>query len=682
MKQKYSLCAVIMLMTMMFALVPLRAQNTPPSCRVTITMQDQYGDGWNNAVLSVYQYDALVANISLGSGSAGVDTMHLAADSVRLVWTKGYYDDECSFTITDDDDNVLYAINAGDLGYSYSDQGQTMELGSFVSNCPSCLKPTGLRLAAATASGLDVVWNQRDSVQWQTLWGPHGFEPTVDAATVQSGNTLSLSNLSANTPYDVYLRAVCGEGDTSRHIMRSFLTPDTAAGCTWYFVLRDQNNNAFGGWKILLCHESGVAMDTIAFPDLPTNYQLHYQEVTHSPQKMYLKVLQGNTNLWYGALDLTILDADGDTVLWRNFSEVDLSSEFFDSIYFHCPTCLAPMPVAEALDSTTVRLSWNSTGAVQYLIEYGQQGYGDNSATRVATTDNFLVINNLVNGTIYEAHVGGLCEGEDTSVFREIMFTPARGLMDRIYVNQSKSDTIDGRSWATAFHSVSEAQQCADEQGRLYNNHPDIWVAEGTYYDNYTVYPSQHLYGGFVGNEPANYDISQRDWQAHYSILDGSWNGACLVQNEPFTAATASSFDGFLIGGGQSQESTAGVSLMAYTTLRNCVIENSRVNSSMSGHALLSVVGDPDNVMTVVENCIFQYGVSYQSVIYLENARMDNSLIYFNTTASAVVELGNGGALRHCDVISNYLFDYVGMGYQSYFVGRLWRYQCGQAFRC
>ena len=35
---------------------------------------------------------------------------------------------------------------------------------------------------------------------------------------------------------------------------------------------------------------------------------------------------------------------------------------------------------------------------------------------------------------------------------------------------------------------------------------------------------------------------------------------ACLVQNEPFTAATASSFDGFLIGGGQSQESTAGVS--------------------------------------------------------------------------------------------------------------------------
>ena len=658
MKQKYSLCAVIMLMTMMFALVPLRAQNTPPSCRVTITMQDQYGDGWNNAVLSVYQYDALVANISLGSGSAGVDTMHLAADSVRLVWTKGYYDDECSFTITDDDDNVLYAINAGDLGYSYSDQGQTMELGSFVSNCPSCLKPTGLRLAAATASGLDVVWNQRDSVQWQTLWGPHGFEPTVDAATVQSGNTLSLSNLSANTPYDVYLRAVCGEGDTSRHIMRSFLTPDTAAGCTWYFVLRDQNNNAFGGWKILLCHESGVAMDTIAFPDLPTNYQLHYQEVTHSPQKMYLKVLQGNTNLWYGALDLTILDADGDTVLWRNFSEVDLSSEFFDSIYFHCPTCLAPMPVAEALDSTTVRLSWNSTGAVQYLIEYGQQGYGDNSATRVATTDNFLVINNLVNGTIYEAHVGGLCEGEDTSVFREIMFTPARGLMDRIYVNQSKSDTIDGRSWATAFHSVSEAQQCADEQGRLYNNHPDIWVAEGTYYDNYTVYPSQHLYGGFVGNEPANYDISQRDWQAHYSILDGSWNGACLVQNEPFTAATASSFDGFLIGGGQSQESTAGVSLMAYTTLRNCVIENSRVNSSMSGHALLSVVGDPDNVMTVVENCIFQYGVSYQSVIYLENARMDNSLIYFNTTASAVVELGNGGALRHCDVISNYLFDY------------------------
>ena len=110
----------------------------------------------------------------------------------------------------------------------------------------------------------------------------------------------------------------------------------------------------------------------------------------------------------------------------------------------------------------------------------------------------------------------------------------------------------------------------------MYGNHPDIWVAQGVYYENLTVLPSQHIYGGFVGDEAADYDVTQRDWFANMSVIDGAWNGPCLVQEEPFTAATQSSFDGFVIGGGQVDYGTAGVALKAYTVIRNCQIENSR----------------------------------------------------------------------------------------------------------
>ncbi len=653
MKQKYSLCAVIMLMAMTFAMVPLRAQNTPPSCTVTLTMHDSYGDGWNGAQLEVYQYDTIVGVYTFDGGREAVQTLMLAADEVRLLWRRGQYDDECSFAFVDADDNVLFSREGGSM--EYGETGDTLGLGTFVSNCPSCLKPTGLRLTSVAAGSLGVAWDQRDGVQWQTLCVPHGFDPSAAAASLQSANTLTVDNLQPNTAYDFYVRTVCSEGDTSRYAVRSFVTADLAEGCPYTMVLTDEYSNAFSGWKVLVCHASGVAMDTLRFPDMPADYRRYEQTISHSPQRLYLKVVPGNTNTWYGALSLTVVDANGDTVRMYTFDTFDLSAEYFDSIDYTCPTCIAPAPVAEALDSTRVRLSWSSTGAERYLVEYGT--HNNDTVTRVMVMDTFLIIDDLFSGVIYDARVGGVCAGEDTSSFRRVVFSPARGIIHRIYVNQGKNDAVDGTSWATAFHSVDEAQLCADEQGRLYGNHPDIWVAEGTYYGNLQVYPSQHLYGGFVGDEPDNYDVSQRDWRTHHSVLDGSWNGACLTQAEPFTAATQTVFDGFIIGGGQVSNGTGGVSLKAHTVLRNCIIENSRSNG-MTGHGLMSIEGDPDDVITAVENCTMQYGNSFGSVIYVENARIDNSLIFRNTTATAAVELSVGGALRHCDVVVNDLFDY------------------------
>ena len=652
MKQKYFFSVIIMMTAMLLSAVPMRAQSQVTSCPVTLTMYDSYGDGWNDAALEVYQYDSLIGSFTFNAGRESVQTLTLAAAEVRLVWRRGQYDSECTFTFTDVDGSELFAFDVGTL--PYGEMGDTLGLGSFVSSCPSCYRPTGLRLANVTPSSMGVTWTPREGTQWQALCVPHGMSSATMNPVTLSANTFTAEGLQPNTAYDFYVRALCGDDGASRYATCSGVTADTAAGCSYTVTLTDQNNSAFSGWVVLVCHESGVALDTLRFPNSALDYSRYEQTIRHSAQKLYLKVVPDNTNIWYGALGMTVVDANGDTVLMYNFDNLNLNDEYFDSIDYFCPSCLAPAVTAQALDSTNVRLSWNSTGADRYLIEYGTFSNDTASSTRLSTTDTFLVISNLVSGTRYAAFVAGVCDGTDTSAFRRVEFAPAQGILQRIYVNMGKNDTTDGRSWSTAYHTVGAAQRCAYEQGLLYGNYPDIWVAEGYYSESLQVYPSQHIYGGFAGDET---DLSQRQWQQNHTVIDGGWNGFCLTQAEPFTAATQTVFDGLHFGNGRTMNGSAPVSLKAHTVLRNCGIENCSSNDQ-TGHGLLSIVGDPDHVITAVENCILQDGRSFGSVIYVENARIDNSLIIHNTTATAVAELGEGGALRHCDVVANMLFDY------------------------
>ena len=74
-------------------------------------------------------------------------------------------------------------------------------------------------------------------------------------------------------------------------------------------------------------------------------------------------------------------------------------------------------------------------------------------------------------------------------------------------------------NWSDAFRSLHEALAVAVRGDQ-------IWVAEGTYYPSATgdrseafeMYGGIKLYGGFAGGES---DLSQRDWEAHPTVLSG-----------------------------------------------------------------------------------------------------------------------------------------------------------------
>ena len=79
---------------------------------------------------------------------------------------------------------------------------------------PSCPKPTHFEVAGLSSNSVDFTWTETGSATaWEIEYGPVGFTPGGNAGTVETVTNeppYTLSNLTANTTYDFYIRANCG----------------------------------------------------------------------------------------------------------------------------------------------------------------------------------------------------------------------------------------------------------------------------------------------------------------------------------------------------------------------------------------------------------------------------------------------------------------------------------------
>ncbi|MBR4535496.1 MAG: fibronectin type III domain-containing protein [Bacteroidales bacterium] len=89
---------------------------------------------------------------------------------------------------------------------------------------PLCAHVTNLHTVAnsITPDAADIAWTAGgDETEWQVVYGPAGsiIDPELETAETVYTPEISLTNLSGNTLYDVYVKAVCGsENSTWVHI--------------------------------------------------------------------------------------------------------------------------------------------------------------------------------------------------------------------------------------------------------------------------------------------------------------------------------------------------------------------------------------------------------------------------------------------------------------------------------
>ena len=83
---------------------------------------------------------------------------------------------------------------------------------------PTCPKPKNVTSSNPTLTSVDLSWTEMGyATAWEIEYGPTGFTPgdgTTESATT---NPYTVSGLDNSTVYDFYVRANCGDGDTSNN---------------------------------------------------------------------------------------------------------------------------------------------------------------------------------------------------------------------------------------------------------------------------------------------------------------------------------------------------------------------------------------------------------------------------------------------------------------------------------
>jgi hypothetical protein len=225
-----------------------------------------------------------------------------------------------------------------------------------------------------------------------------------------------------------------------------------------------------------------------------------------------------------------------------------------------------------------------------------------------------------------------------------------------VYVKENGSGTRDGSSWANAMPSLTEALSLA------YMNDADVWVAKGTYYGDsisssaFYMVEGVDVYGGFYGNEPADYDLSLRNFTENASVLDGQNNQRVLYQRAHFTTRTV--WDGFTMQNGytysdyyNSNDNRAyggGACLKSGSTLSNCLITQNKATKHGGGVYVEGYYYSSYDTTRLL-NCTVSHNTSdyYGGGMYLNNRAIANQCrIEYNFSREA-----GGGAY-----LSNYVY--------------------------
>lgn len=310
------------------------------------------------------------------------------------------------------------------------------------------------------------------------------------------------------------------------------------------------------------------------------------------------------------------------------------------------------LSVTDVTDSSALLVFVGGVGSIDYELEYKR--VSDADYISLSAEDETYLLTGLRHNTKYVARIRSLCDDGESS-WKTVRFTTRVKNVDRLYVTTTGEGS--GVSWSTATNDLNWALETASRIRSVYGTISDIWVAAGTYYgdtlsDNaFTMHDGVNVYGGFAGDEPADYDLSMRDFEANETILDGDSVRRVLYQPSHFNTETF--WDGFSLQNGMTGNNGGGVYCRGNGVLNNCIIRNNTANIFGGG---VYAYGSNDNVAKI-NNCLIRNNTAnsggglwtFQSVISNCKIRKNRGL----SSAGGGVYANSYTMVSNCEITNN-----------------------------
>ena len=440
------------------------------SCALTVEMHDSYGDGWNGGTLTVMQGSTVRATLTLNGGNAGEAEVPVCSGEISFQWSSGNYDDEVSFTIYNADGTVMASISDASM------LGGTFHTDTVV--CPTCPRPRGLVASNVTNSSALITWSESSiATSWVVEYANGMFTPGSGDATVEylTDTTLSLTGLSGNTAYYVYVRALCSDDDSSAWTMLSFRTAcGTELQTLPYYENFDQHsilqapacwevstiaNYSDYGSPVVYPNQGRNGSNALFFNDIsfgsaietrcgtpffgnPASLQAQYYakyspSMASAPDLFVVGLMDGaGTFVPYDTVALTpnyephTVYFDGCTLDSARLAfRVYMAGNFYngfaafvdDITVMEAPDCRQPLNFASTGNTpTSVTLAWDANQADTWEVAYGPTGIALTDAAveyEYNISDTYVTIEDLSDTGSYDFYVRAVCGSGDYSAW-------------------------------------------------------------------------------------------------------------------------------------------------------------------------------------------------------------------------------------------------------------------------
>ena len=366
--------------------------------------------------------------------------------------------------------NIAFHVGNSGAAYAYLDNIE-------VNYYNPCVRPTNVTVNHITTNSANVHWVDTATTNFEIEYGPAGFAHGEGITVTSDVDTVELTGLLHSTMYEVYVRGICGVGDTgSWSFVSRFATlcapidvlpmvenfenwgtgTSVHAPNCWTYGSNYSTtypyistNTTHGGCMYMYDGSSaGSANKTwFALPELSSSVAAVNQtqvifSVYSSTTSYQHPVMVGVGN--HSTLDTTIMWLDTIIPTYGEWTEHEVSLEnytgsghfiffathvagsyaysypYVDDITLELiPSCRRPDSLnASNATPTTVDLSWiERSGATKWQIEYGPAGFTPGTGTLVPANANPFTLTGLPVAYQGEFRVRSICSTTDTGDF-------------------------------------------------------------------------------------------------------------------------------------------------------------------------------------------------------------------------------------------------------------------------